>query len=87
MGLWRLVSSLCCVVLRLTQEKEALFTPVALMLVTTATVGFTRFAFRFFAVGLLGTGLVTVVFKPKGGVGDGVSSVSYVDIFFFTTII
>lgn len=46
-----------------TQEKEALFTPVALMLVTVATVGITRFTFKFFTVGLLRTGFITVVVK------------------------
>lgn len=48
---------------RAVQEKEALFTPVALTLVTVATVGLTCFAFGFFSVGLLRTGLVAVLFK------------------------
>lgn len=51
--------------LRLTQEKEALFTPVALTLVTVAAVGLTRFAFGSLSVGLLRTGLVAVLFKPR----------------------
>lgn len=45
------------------QEEEALFTPVTLILVTVATVGITRLAFKFFPVGLLRTGFITVVFE------------------------
>lgn len=65
MGLGSLVLPLCYAILGLTQEKEALFTPVALMLVTVATVGITRFTFKFFTVGLLRTGFITVVVKPR----------------------
>lgn len=46
-----------------TQEKEALFTPVTLILVTVATVSIACFAFQFFSVGLLRTGFITMVFK------------------------
>lgn len=45
------------------QEKEALLTPVALILVTVATVGIARFAFKFFSVGLLRAEFITAVFK------------------------
>lgn len=45
------------------QEEEALFTPVTFILVTAATVGITHFAFKFFPVGLLRTGFITVVFE------------------------
>lgn len=45
------------------QEKEALLTPVALILVTVAAVGIARFAFKFFSVGLLRTEFITAVFK------------------------
>lgn len=45
------------------QEKKALLTPVALILVTVAAVGIARFAFKFFSVGLLRTEFITAVFK------------------------
>lgn len=70
---------------RLTPEKEALFTPVTPILVTDVTVGSARFAFNIFSVGLLRTGFIAVVFKPRGE--DGVSSMNYVDVFLLTTII
>lgn len=50
---------------RLTQEEEALFTPVTLILVTVVTVGIACFAFKFFSVGLHRTDFITVVFKPR----------------------
>lgn len=46
-----------------TQEKEALFTPVTLIVVTVATVRIACFAFQFFIVGLLRTGFITMVLK------------------------
>lgn len=45
------------------QEEEPLFTPVTLILVAAAAVGFTRFASRRFPVGFLRTGFITVVFE------------------------
>lgn len=67
---------------RPTKEKEALFTPVTLVLVAVSTVGTTCFAFKFFTVGLLWAGVVTMVFKPRRE--DGVPSVSYVNVFLLT---
>ena len=63
---WSFAVTLYSAVSELTQEEEALFTPVAFILVAVATVGITCFAFRFFPVGLLRTGFITLVFEPGG---------------------
>lgn len=85
MELWSPVFTLFHALFRLTQEKEALLTPVALILVTVAAVDIARFAFKFFSVGLLRTEFITAVFKPRGK--DRVSSMSYVDVFLLSTMI
>lgn len=50
---------------QLTREKEALLTPVALMLVAAATVSATGFAFPFLTEGLLRAGFVAMPLKPR----------------------
>lgn len=52
-------------IVQLTREKEALLTPIALMLVTVATVGATGSALPFRTEGLFRTDFITTPLKPR----------------------
>lgn len=53
-------------IVQLTREKEALLTPIALMLVTVAAVSATGSAFPLCTEGLLRAGFITMPLKPRG---------------------
>ena len=52
-------------IVQLTREKEALLTPIALMLVAVATVGATGSALPFGTEGLFRTAFITTLLKPR----------------------
>lgn len=52
-------------IVQLTREKEALLTPIALMLVAVATVGATGSALPFHTEGLFRTDFITTPLKPR----------------------
>lgn len=52
-------------IVQLTREKEALLTPIALMLVAVATVGATGSALPFRTEGLFRTDFITTPLKPR----------------------